>query len=114
MVCASWGRLAGEGWRVTSIERTAYPQFRRLTSARVRHVYFTPTAEEIGWAQERTASPESLPPLTAGNLKAPGPDSSPARGLVLPGQASGSLMHPEQARHLQDRLLFRTTVLASP
>jgi len=48
MVCASWGRLAGEGWWMTSIERTAYPQFRRLTSARVRHVYFTPAAEEIG------------------------------------------------------------------
>jgi hypothetical protein len=46
--------------RVTSIDRTAYPQFRRLTSARVLHVFFTPTAEEIAWARERTASPESL------------------------------------------------------
>jgi Domain of unknown function (DUF4158) len=45
---------------MTSIERTAYPQFRRLTSARVLHVFFTPAAEEIAWAQERTASPESL------------------------------------------------------
>ena len=45
---------------MTSIERTAYPQFRRLTSARVLHVFFTPSAEEIAWAQERTASPESL------------------------------------------------------
>ena len=45
---------------MTSIERTAYPQFRRLTSARVLHVFFTPTAEEIAWARERTASPESL------------------------------------------------------
>jgi pimeloyl-ACP methyl ester carboxylesterase len=34
---ASWDRLAGEGLRVTSIERTAYPQFWRLTSARVIH-----------------------------------------------------------------------------
>jgi hypothetical protein len=40
---------------MTSIERTAYPQFRRLTSARVLHVFFTPAAEEIAWAQERTA-----------------------------------------------------------
>ncbi len=24
------------------------------------HVFFTPTGEEIGWAQERTAAPESL------------------------------------------------------
>jgi hypothetical protein len=46
--------------RVTSIERTAYPQFRRLTSARVLHVFFTPTAEEIAWARDRTAGPESL------------------------------------------------------
>jgi hypothetical protein len=45
---------------VTSIERTAYPQFKRLTSARVLHVFFTPTVEEIGWARERTASPEAL------------------------------------------------------
>jgi TnpA family transposase len=59
-VCASWICLAGEGSRVTSIERTAYPQFRRLTSARVLHVFFTPMAEEIAWARERTASPESL------------------------------------------------------
>ena len=45
---------------MTSIERTAYPQFKRLTSARVLHVSFSPAAEEIAWAQERTASPESL------------------------------------------------------
>ena len=45
---------------MTSIDRTAYPQFRRLTSARVLHVFFTPTAEEIGWAKERTAGQESL------------------------------------------------------
>lgn len=29
---------------MTSIERTAYPQFERLTSARVLHVFFTPMA----------------------------------------------------------------------
>ena len=45
---------------MTSIERTAYPQFRRLTSARALHVSFTPTAEEIAWARDRTAGPESL------------------------------------------------------
>ena len=28
---------------LTSIERTAYPQFRRFTTARVLHVFFTPT-----------------------------------------------------------------------
>ncbi|GAA3522330.1 hypothetical protein FHR32_006277 [Streptosporangium album] len=45
---------------MTSIERTAYPQFKRLTSARVLHVFFTPTVEERAWAQERTASPQAL------------------------------------------------------
>ena len=50
----------GKGARVTSIERTAYPQFKRLTSARVLHVFFTPTAEEIAWARERTKEPAAL------------------------------------------------------
>jgi hypothetical protein len=59
-VCASWICLAGEDSRVTSIERTAYPQFKRLTSARVLHVFFTPMAGEIAWARERTASPQPL------------------------------------------------------
>jgi hypothetical protein len=60
MVFAFWVGLGREGSWMTSIERTAYPQFRRLTSPRVLHVFFTPTAEEIGWAQERTAGTESL------------------------------------------------------
>jgi len=66
------GRLAGEGSRITSIERTAYPQFRWLTSARVLHVFFTPAAEEIAWAQERTASPESLFALVLAQVTWPG------------------------------------------
>ena len=45
---------------MTSIERTAYPQFKRLTSARVLHVFFTPTEDEAAWARERTEAPESL------------------------------------------------------
>ncbi len=45
---------------MTSIERTAYPQFKRLTSARVLHVFFTPTEDEAAWARERTETPESL------------------------------------------------------
>ncbi len=45
---------------MTSIERTAYPQFRRLTSARVLHVFFTPSEDEAAWARERTETPESL------------------------------------------------------
>jgi hypothetical protein len=31
MVRGSWFGVAGEGWQVTSIERTAHPQFKRLT-----------------------------------------------------------------------------------
>ncbi|WP_433426140.1 hypothetical protein ACQP1V_22155 [Microtetraspora malaysiensis] len=45
---------------MTSIERTAYPQFKRLTSARVLHVFFAPTAEETDWAQELARSPQAL------------------------------------------------------
>ena len=45
---------------MTSIERTAYPQFKRLTSARVLHVFFTPAADDVAWARERTARPEAL------------------------------------------------------
>jgi hypothetical protein len=50
---------------VTSIERTAYPQFKRLTSARVLHVFFTPVPDEIAWARERTETPEALLALLA-------------------------------------------------
>ena len=42
---------------MTSIERTAYPQFKRLTSARVLHVFFTPSEDEAAWARERTETP---------------------------------------------------------
>jgi hypothetical protein len=45
---------------VTSIERTAYPQFRRLTSARVLHVFFTPAEDEVAWARERTETRRAL------------------------------------------------------
>jgi hypothetical protein len=45
---------------LTSIERTAYPQFRRFTTARVLHVFFTPTEDEAAWARERTETPEAL------------------------------------------------------
>ncbi|MEV5322724.1 Tn3 family transposase [Nonomuraea sp. NPDC052634] len=44
---------------MTWIERTAYPQFKRLTSARVLHVFFTPSSEEVAWAEQRTGSLES-------------------------------------------------------
>jgi hypothetical protein len=45
---------------VTSIERTAYPQFRGLTSARVLHVFFTPSEDEVEWARDRAETTEAL------------------------------------------------------
>jgi hypothetical protein len=45
---------------LTSIERTAYPQFRRFTTARVLHVFFTPSEDEVAWARERTETAEAL------------------------------------------------------
>ncbi|WP_327153331.1 DUF4158 domain-containing protein [Streptomyces tubercidicus] len=48
---------------MTSIERTAYPRFKRLMSAREMHVFFTPKPEEAAWVRERTRSDEHLPAL---------------------------------------------------
>ena len=42
------------GCVVASIDRTAYPRFKRLVSARELAESFTPTAEEITWARGRT------------------------------------------------------------
>jgi len=43
---------------MTSIERTAYPRFKRLITARELHVFFAPSEEERAWAEEATASNE--------------------------------------------------------
>ncbi|MFB7499329.1 DUF4158 domain-containing protein [Streptomyces sp. NPDC056161] len=43
---------------MTSIERTAYPRFERLITARELHVFFTPSEEERVWAEEVTDSGE--------------------------------------------------------
>ena len=45
---------------MASIERTAYPRFKRVTSARELDESFTPTADEIAWAQGLTRSPAHL------------------------------------------------------
>lgn len=39
---------------MASLERTAYPRFKRLISERELREYFTPSAEETAWARERT------------------------------------------------------------
>ena len=49
---------------MTSIERTAYPQFPRLMTARELHVFYTPAPDEAVWAQERTDADEHLLAMT--------------------------------------------------
>ncbi len=41
---------------MASIERTAYPRFRRTISSRELEEAFTPTADEVEWAAERTTT----------------------------------------------------------
>jgi hypothetical protein len=50
----------GLGWVVTSIERTAYPRFKRLITAHELHLFFSPTRDELEWAVGRTDSDEHL------------------------------------------------------
>ena len=45
---------------MTSIERTAYPRFKRLLSARELNVFYTPTVDEVTWARELAGSDEHL------------------------------------------------------
>ncbi|MBI0378026.1 DUF4158 domain-containing protein, partial [Streptomyces albiflaviniger] len=39
---------------MASLERTAYPRFKRLISERELREFFTPSAEDVAWARERT------------------------------------------------------------
>ncbi|MGW2870895.1 Tn3 family transposase [Kitasatospora sp. NPDC001225] len=41
---------------MTLIERTAYPRFKRLITARELHLFFSPSREEVAWCQERADS----------------------------------------------------------
>lgn len=45
---------------MASIERTAYPRFKRVVSTRELEASFTPTLDEIAWAQSLTKSPAHL------------------------------------------------------
>jgi hypothetical protein len=45
---------------VTSIERTAYPRFKRLITAHELHLFFSPTREELEWAADATDCDEYL------------------------------------------------------
>ncbi|GAA1916503.1 hypothetical protein [Streptantibioticus ferralitis] len=44
------------GFGTTSIERTAYPRFKRLITARELHLFFSPSREEVDWPVARTDS----------------------------------------------------------
>jgi hypothetical protein len=48
------------GCVMTSIDRTAYPQFKRAISARELRESFTPAAADMVWARERTRSEHHL------------------------------------------------------
>lgn len=49
---------------MTSVERTAYPQFPKLMTARELHVFYTLSADEAVWARERTDTDGHLLALT--------------------------------------------------
>ncbi|MEU8620476.1 DUF4158 domain-containing protein [Streptomyces sp. NPDC048623] len=46
--------VCGGVWAVTSIERTAYPRFKRLITAHELHLFFAPSRDEVEWATART------------------------------------------------------------
>ncbi|MDH6630350.1 hypothetical protein M2271_008210 [Streptomyces sp. LBL] len=50
----------GLGWVVTSIERTAYPRFKRLITAHELHLFFSPSRDELEWAADATDCDEHL------------------------------------------------------
>ncbi|WP_247745645.1 hypothetical protein [Streptomyces oryzae] len=45
---------------MTSIERTAYPRFKRLITAHELHLFFSPTRDEVAWVSEVTDCDEHL------------------------------------------------------
>ncbi|MET7849968.1 hypothetical protein ABZT48_17385 [Streptomyces avermitilis] len=53
----------GLRWGVTSIERTAYPPFKRLITTHELHPFFSPTRDELQWAPDATNCDEHLPAL---------------------------------------------------
>ncbi|MFB7091103.1 site-specific integrase [Streptomyces sp. NPDC056296] len=46
---------------MTSIERTAYPRFKRLITAHELHLFFAPTRDEVEWASGATIGIERRP-----------------------------------------------------
>jgi hypothetical protein len=55
--------VRGLGWVVTSIERTAYPRFKRLTTAHELHLFFSPSRDEREYStHELGVHPEAYAP----------------------------------------------------
>jgi hypothetical protein len=52
-----WCGFRGERGGVASVERTAYPRFKRLVSDRELAEFFTATAEDVEWARRRARTP---------------------------------------------------------
>ncbi|MFD4413908.1 DUF4158 domain-containing protein [Streptomyces sp. NPDC058467] len=69
---------------MTSIERTAYPRFKRLITAHELHLFFSPTRDELEWAAGATKGDEHLLALLLmlksyqrmGRRRRPGPTGS--------------------------------------
>jgi hypothetical protein len=59
MLTVVWGL----GCVVTSIERTAYPRFKRLITAHELRLFSSPTREECEWAADATDGDVHLPTL---------------------------------------------------
>lgn len=45
---------------MASVERTAYPRFKRTITSRELHEAFTPGPSEVAWARGKARSPEHL------------------------------------------------------
>lgn len=45
---------------MTSVERTAYPRFRRFLAPQELHVFYTPSLDEVQWARDLVRSDEHL------------------------------------------------------
>jgi hypothetical protein len=71
---------------LTSIDRTAYPWFKRTMSAREIVDLFTPPAEEVGWARDKTTAAPNMLALVAKVFQYlgyfPGLDEVPASVLT--------------------------------
>jgi uncharacterized protein DUF4158 len=93
---------------LASIDRTAYPRFKRVVSARELAEAFTPTPDEITWARGRTHSDEHFLALVV-RLKSyqrlgyfPKLDAIPAV-VAAPGMdwgELGALSRPDQRGEL--------------